>query len=95
MTEVRIFNENTQKIIVAQVPVKNGRAVTEGDFAIDGVPGTGAKVTLKFVAPQGASSGKLLPTGNAKDTIEIDGKIYEYSFGGFGKSRHLCSSGRF
>lgn len=80
MTEVRIFNKNTQKIIVEQVPVKDGRAVTEGDFAIDGVPGTGAKVTLKFIHPQGAASGKLLPTGHVKDTIEIEGKTYEYSF---------------
>lgn len=80
MTEVHIFNTNTQKEIIAQVPVQDGRAVTEGDFAIDGVPGTGAKVTLKFVAPQGAASGKLLPTGNPKDTIETEGKTYEYSF---------------
>ena len=80
MTEVHIFNTNTQKEIIAQVPVKDGRSVTEGDFAIDGVPGTAAKVTLKFVAPQGAASSKLLPTGNAKDTITIEGKSYEYSF---------------
>lgn len=80
MTEVHIFNTNTQKEIIAQVPVKNGRAVTEGDFAIDGVPGTAAKITLKFITPQGAASGKLLPTGHAKDTIEVDGRIYEYSF---------------
>ncbi len=80
MTEVHIFNTNTQKEIIAQVPVKDGRFMSEGDFAIDGVPGTAAKVTLKFVEPQGASSGKLLPTGNPKDTIEIDGKVYEYSF---------------
>ena len=80
MTEVHIFNENTKKEIIAQVPVKDGRAVTEGDFEIDGVPGTAAKVTLKFVNPQGAASGKLLPTGNVKDYIEIEGKKYEYSF---------------
>lgn len=80
MTEVHIFNTNTQKEIIEQVPVQNGRAVTEGDFSIDGVPGTAAKVTLKFVAPQGAASGKLLPTGHAKDTIEVEGKSYEYSF---------------
>ena len=80
VTEAHIFNTNTQKEIIARVPVKDGRAVTEGDFAIDGVPGTAAKVTLKFVAPQGAASGKLLPTGKVKDTIEIEGKVYEYSF---------------
>ncbi len=80
ITEVHIFNTNTQKEIIAQVPVFQGRAVTEGDFAIDGVPGTAAKVTLKFVAPQGAASGKLLPSGSPKDFIDIEGKTYTYSF---------------
>ena len=80
VTEVHIFNTNTRKEIIAQVPVKDGRAVTEGDFSIDGVPGTAAKILLKFVNPQGAASGKLLPTDKAKDTIKFDSKNYEYSF---------------
>lgn len=80
ITTVRIFNTNTQKIIVSRVPVKNGRAMTEGEFEIDGVPGTGAKVQIEFQNPQGAVSGVALPTGNAKDTIEIEGKVYQYSF---------------
>lgn len=80
MTEVRIYNENTKKIIVAEVPVKDGRFMSEGDFSIDGVPGTASRITLKFMEPQGAASGKLFPTGNAKDTIEVEGKVYEYSF---------------
>ncbi|MDP3385660.1 MAG: PrpF domain-containing protein [Eubacteriales bacterium] len=80
ITIVKIFNTNTNKILVSRVPVKNGRAMTEGDFEIDGVPGTGAKIQIEFEKPQGAASGKLLPTGNPKDTIEIEGKAYEYSF---------------
>lgn len=80
ITSVRIFNTNTQKMMIEQVPVKHGRALTEGAFSIDGVPGTGAKVTLKFVSPEGAASGRLLPTGHPKDRIEIEGKTYEYSF---------------
>lgn len=80
VTEVHIWNTNTQKEIIEVVPVKDGRAVTEGDFSIDGVPGTAAKVTLKFVAPQGAASGKLLPTGRPKDSMEVEGKTIEYSF---------------
>ena len=80
MTEVHIFNTNTRKEIIAQVPVKDGKFMSEGDFAIDGVPGTASRVVLKFVAPQGAASGKLLPTGHAKETIEVEGKTYEYSF---------------
>lgn len=80
VTVVRIFNTNTNKIIVAHVPVKDGKAMTEGDFHIDGVPGSGGKISLEFQNPQGSVSGKLLPTGNPKDTIEIEGKTYEYSF---------------
>lgn len=80
ITIVRIFNTNTNKIIVVHVPVKDGKAMTEGDFEIDGVPGTGAKIKIEFNNPLGAVSGKLLPTGNPRDTIKIEGKTYEYSF---------------
>lgn len=80
VTRVRIYNVNTKKIINARVPVKDGRALTEGDFAIDGVPGTGAKILLEFNYPQGAVSGKVLPSGSPKNVVEVDGKKYEYSF---------------
>ncbi len=79
VTVVRIYNTNTDKIMVSHVPVRDGRAMTEGDFELDGVPGTGAKIQIEFSNPQGAISGKLLPTGNPCDTIAIDGKTYEYS----------------
>src|SRR5688572_27800239 len=41
-TEVRVHNTNTGKILRLKVPVKDGHPVSEGDFEIDGVPGTGA-----------------------------------------------------
>ena len=71
VTTVRIWQENTKKIIVAEVPVKNGRHLVEGDYSIDGVPGSGAKIRLKFLDPGGAVTGKLLPTGNVRDALEI------------------------
>lgn len=80
VTIVRIFNTNTNKMIVARVPVKDGKAQTEGDFEIDGVPGTGAKIQIEFNNPQGAVSGKLMPTGLPKQQMEIEGKTYDYSF---------------
>jgi hypothetical protein len=46
ITKVRIYQVNTKKCIVADVPVKNGRFDESGDYAIDGVPGTGAKIAL-------------------------------------------------
>ena len=79
-TLVRIYNKNTGKIIHSHVPVTDGGYDPRGDYKIAGVPGTGAKVALEFFEPQGAVTGVTLPTGNAKDTIEIEGRIYEYSF---------------
>ena len=71
-TIVRIFNTNTQKMIHAKVPVKRGKVISEGDYAIDGVPGTGAKIELSFMDPGGAVTGKLLPTGKEVDEIVLE-----------------------
>lgn len=71
-TEVRIHNTNTQKVIVAKVPVENGRAKVKGDFAIAGVPGTGAEIFMDFRLTAGAKTGKILPTGNRIDAIQLD-----------------------
>ncbi|MBW2704998.1 MAG: 3-methylitaconate isomerase [Deltaproteobacteria bacterium] len=73
MTTVRIHQKNTDKLIMAEVPVKNGRYDETGDYAISGVPGTGGKITLRFSDPGGAVTGRLLPTGNTRDTLEVPG----------------------
>ncbi|MGI6677983.1 MAG: 2-methylaconitate cis-trans isomerase PrpF family protein [Dehalobacterium sp.] len=73
VTVVRIFNTNTKKILVAEVPVKDGKARVRGDYAIAGVPGTGAKIMLDFAGTAGAATGKMLPTGNTKDVLDIEG----------------------
>ena len=74
VTRVRIHQKNTNKLIIAEVPVKNGRFNEEGDYAIAGVPGTHARITLRFVDPGGSLTGKLFPTGNRLDNIEIPGR---------------------
>ncbi|NIS60137.1 MAG: 3-methylitaconate isomerase [Proteobacteria bacterium] len=73
ITTVRMYQTNTKKLIIAEVPVRDGLYNEEGDYAIDGVPGTGGKVTLHFVNPGGSVTGRLLPTGNVTDTIEVPG----------------------
>jgi hypothetical protein len=70
---VRIFNTNTRKIIRSTFPLEDGRAATDGDLTIPGVAGTGAPVRLDFLAPGGATTGKLLPTGNATDRLDLPG----------------------
>jgi len=74
VTIVRIFNVNTSKMIHAKVPVKNGKALSEGDYYVPGVPLPGAKITLEFFDPSGSVTGKLLPTGNSKDKIDLGEK---------------------
>ncbi len=80
ITKVRIFNTNTKKVIEAAVPVRDGKALTEGDFLVNGVPGTGAKIVLNFVNSGGSKTGKLLPTGNVVDKMALqDGRSIRVS----------------
>ena len=59
VTRVRIHQKNTNKLITADVPVKNGRFDETGDYAIAGVPGTHSRITLGFAEPGGALTGRL------------------------------------
>jgi 2-methylaconitate cis-trans-isomerase PrpF len=70
---VRVHNTNTKKMIWSRFPLENGTAAVDGDLAIPGVAGTGAPVKLEFREPGGATTGKLLPTGNAADTLDVPG----------------------
>ena len=79
VTTVRIHMTNTGRILTAQVPVKGGKAAVEGDFAIDGVPGTGARITLDWSDVVGGITGRLLPTGSPKDVIQAGVKAYTVS----------------
>jgi 2-methylaconitate cis-trans-isomerase PrpF len=71
ITRVRIHQLNTNKLITAEVPVKEGRFDAAGDYAIAGIPGTHARISLGFADPGGALTGKLFPTGNRRDTFEM------------------------
>jgi len=70
---VRVHNTNTKKIIWSRFPVDDGLSAVDGDLAIPGVAGTGAPVKLEFREPGGATTGKLLPTGNVSDTLDVPG----------------------
>jgi 2-methylaconitate cis-trans-isomerase PrpF len=70
---VRVHNTNTKKIIWARFPLDDGVAAVDGDMSIPGVAGTGAPVKLEFREPGGATTGKLLPTGNVADDLDVPG----------------------
>lgn len=71
VTSVRIFNTNTEKIIIADVQTPNKEVQYSGDFYIAGVPGTASPVKLKFVNPAGTLGKGLLPTGNVIDVLDV------------------------
>jgi 2-methylaconitate cis-trans-isomerase PrpF len=70
-TIVRIYNTNTKKSFKAYVPTYREKTKYLGDYAIDGVPGAGAKILLDYSETAGAVTGKLLPTGSPTDTVSI------------------------
>jgi 2-methylaconitate cis-trans-isomerase PrpF len=70
---VRIHNTNTRKIIVSRFGMDGEEAAVAGDMDLDGVAGAGAPIRLEFMAPSGAKTGKLLPTGKAIDELEVAG----------------------
>lgn len=79
VTNVRVHLKNIGKIMNVEVPVKNGKPAVDGDFEIDGVPGTGARIGLDWSDVVGGMTGSLLPTGNPVDIVEHEGKQYRIS----------------
>lgn len=68
-TDVRIHMVNSSAMAVATVATPNGVVAVDGHTQIDGVPGTASAIPINFLDVAGGSCGSLLPTGNAKDTI--------------------------
>jgi 2-methylaconitate cis-trans-isomerase PrpF len=69
---VRIHQRNLGKRIEALVPVgADGRAAVDGDYPVDGVSHTGARIDVDFLDPAGEAG--VLPTGSSVDELEIPG----------------------
>lgn len=91
VTQVAIYSVNTCKRILSRFPVWRGKAVSEGDFSIPGVPGTAARIELEFLDPAGAASGRLLPTGKPCETIQLkDGRTFTVSIVDAGNPVVFC-----
>lgn len=74
---VRIWQANIGKKIIAEVPMRGGEVLEEGDFELDGVTFPAAEIKLAFLDPgaeddEGAG-GAMLPTGRVSDWLEVPG----------------------
>ena len=73
VTVVRVYNTNTDKIIVEDVQTPGGIVDYYGDLHIAGVPGKAAPVKMRFLDPSGTLGRGLLPTGNPVDILDVPG----------------------
>ncbi|MDX7734389.1 2-methylaconitate cis-trans isomerase PrpF [Aeromonas caviae] len=75
--EVRIWQANIGKTILAHVPVTNGQVQETGDFELDGVTFPAAEIVLEFLDPsdEGEEGGALFPTGNLVDDLEVPASV--------------------
>jgi 4-oxalomesaconate tautomerase len=69
-THVRIYNANTDSVIVSTIQTPKGQVVYAGSASIDGVPGTAAPVIENFAGTVGSKTKKLLPTGKVTEMID-------------------------
>jgi 2-methylaconitate cis-trans-isomerase PrpF len=69
---VRIYNTNTQRTLLATLEVdEDGRFLEDGDYTLPGVASTGSRIRMAFEKPAGAMTGRLLPSGQPTDEIEV------------------------
>ena len=68
--EVRIWQANIGKTIIAHVPMNGGEVQETGDFELDGVTFPAAEVRIEFLDPADAG-GAMFPTGALVDTLEL------------------------
>ncbi len=68
--EVRIWQQNIRKTIIAHVPITDGKVQETGDFELDGVTFPAAEVKIEFIDPVDAD-GDMFPTGNVTDTLDV------------------------
>lgn len=77
ITTARVLTINTglaAEISVSTPEGESGRYVEySGDAGIDGVPGGAAPIAINFLNTAGSVCSSLLPTGNVRDIVDVDG----------------------
>lgn len=68
--EVRIWQQNIGKTIIAHVPITGGQVQEMGDFELDGVTFPAAEVKVEFIDSVDSDS-DMFPTGNLIDQLNV------------------------
>ncbi len=68
--EVKIWQQNISKTIIAHVPMAGGQVKETGDFELDGVTFPASEIKIEFIDPVD-EGGDMFPTGNLVDTLDV------------------------
>lgn len=74
-----LYNTNTDTVVEQTVPLLDGEPTMYGEYEINGVPGTGARIDSTFLDPSGGVFGSLTPTGAFRETVSVRGEDFEVS----------------
>ncbi len=69
----RVLTLNTDMACDITVQTPGGAVQYEGNARIDGAPGTAAPIKINFLDTAGSGCAGLLPTGNVRDRVTIEG----------------------
>ncbi len=72
IAEIRIWQANIHKTIVAHIPIANGEVQETGEFELDGVTFPAAEIKIDFMNPVDEEE-LIFPTGNLVDELEVPG----------------------
>lgn len=79
MADVYVYNTNIKKTLRMEIPVVNGKAKVQGDYAMPGVVRPGAMIRVSILEPGGEMTGKQLLLGKMT-TVKTDKATYEATF---------------
>ncbi len=79
MADVYVYNTNIKKVLRMEIPVVNGKAKVQGDYAMPGVVRPGAMIRVSILQPGGEMTGKQLLLG-AKSAVKTKKAEYEATF---------------
>lgn len=72
LAEIRIWQKNIGKTIIAHVPITDGEVQETGNFELDGVTFPAAEVLIDFINPVDEGE-NIFPTGNIVDLLDVPG----------------------
>ncbi|MEI6859974.1 MAG: 2-methylaconitate cis-trans isomerase PrpF [Shewanella sp.] len=79
IVQVRIWQANIGKTIIAHVPISHGEVQEIGNFELDGVTFAAAEIGVDFIDPANKpQKGKpgMFPTGNLVDELELPASVF-------------------